>query len=433
MAQPETGHSQTESSRRDFLKKSSAGVAGGSLLGVLATGGVHASVNDTIKVGLIGCGGRGGGAAKDALLADPHVELTAMADAFPDRIENKLKELSRDKEVGQKVKVDPEQRFTGFDAYKQLLETDVEVVLLTTPPHFRPMHLKAAIAAGKHVFCEKPVAVDAPGVRSVLDTVAEAKKQNLAIVSGLCWRYDYGVRETMKRVLDGAIGRIVAIQENYLAGTLWYHQRESAWSDMEYQVRNWLYYTWLSGDHNVEQHVHSLDKAQWAMQDVPPIRAVGLGGRQVRTDERWGNIFDHHAVVYEYPGDVRMFAFTRQQDGCRNETEDYILGTEGQCRVLRNRITGKVNWRYDGPKPSMYQVEHDELFAGLRSGNIINNGDYMAKSTMVAILGRMATYTGQSITWEEAINSKEDFTPKKYEWGPVEFPKVAMPGITPFV
>jgi predicted dehydrogenase len=251
-------------------------------------------------------------------------------------------------------------------------------------------------------------------------------------VSGLCWRYDYGVRETMKRVLDGAIGDIVAIHENYLTGGLWHHGRQPGWSDMEWQIRNWLYFTWLSGDHNVEQHIHSLDKGCWAMHDEPPLRATGLGGRQVRTDPKYGNIFDHHAVVYEYPNDVKMFAFTRQQDGCSNDTNDYFIGTKGRANILRNVITGETTWRYDGPKPSMYQVEHNELFAAIRAGNPINNGRYMALSTMVAILGRMVTYTGKTITWDQAFNSKEDLTPPSYEFGPLPVPPVAMPGVTQF-
>ena len=223
-----------------------------------------------------------------------------------------------------------ERCFIGFDAYRKVIASGVDVVILTEPPHFRPDHLKAAIEAGKHVFCEKPVAVDAPGVRSVLATCEKAKEKNLSIVSGLCWRYHPGVRETMKRVLDGAIGEILAIQETYLAGTLWERPRQKEWTEMEFQMRNWYYFTWLSGDHNVEQHVHSLDKALWAMHDEPPLCTWGLGGRQVRTEAKFGDIYDHHAVAYEYPKGVTVYAYTRQQAGCPIDVSDIFHGTKGR-------------------------------------------------------------------------------------------------------
>jgi predicted dehydrogenase len=383
-----------------------------------------------LKVGLIGCGGRGTGAAANALKADTNVKLVAMGDAFPDRLQTSLENLQ--KVAKEKVEVPQEKRFTGFDAYKQVIGSGVDVVLLATPPHFRPMHLKAAVDAGLHVFCEKPVGVDAPGIRSVMATVEEAKKKNLSIVSGLCWRYDHGVRETMKRVLDGAIGEIVAIQENYNTGGLWNHGRKPEWSDMEWQVRNWLYFTWLSGDFNTEQHVHSLDKGSWAMLDTPPVRATGLGGRQVRVEEQWGNIYDHFAVVYEYETGAKLYSFCRQQNGCSNDTNDYFIGTKGRANILKNTIEGETTWRFDGPKPSMYQVEHDDLFASIRSGDAINNGHYMALSSMLAIMGRMTSYTGKTITWNEAINSQEDLSPASYEWGPLPVAPVAKPGITQF-
>ncbi|MCA9103635.1 MAG: Gfo/Idh/MocA family oxidoreductase [Planctomycetales bacterium] len=426
-------HSPFVASRRDFLRTSTA-VAGTSLAGLTLARSVHAAGDDTLKVGLIGCGGRGTGAAKQALNADDNVKLTAMGDVFRDHLDSSLANLEKQDDVAGKLDVAEDHKFTGFDAYQQVLDSDVDVVILTTPPHFRPAHLKAAIDAGKHVFCEKPVAVDATGVRSVIETCKAAKEKNLSLVSGLCWRYDNGVRETMQRVADGEIGDIVAIQENYLAGGLWKHARRPEWSDMEYQLRNWLYYTWLSGDHNVEQHVHSLDKAVWAMGDTPPVRAVGLGGRQARVEPIFGHIFDHHAVVYEWPNGVKMFAYCRQQDGCTTDVDDYILGTKGRATVLKNRIEGEKSWKYRGEKNNMYQTEHDELFASIRSGNPINNGHYMTVSTMVAILGRMATYTGKSITWDEAINSSEDLTPAAgYEWGPLEMPLVAVPGQTQLV
>ncbi len=437
-------------SRRDFLARSSAVAAAGSIAASFgAIPAVHAQGSEAVNVGLIGCGGRGSGAALNAMRADPNNRLTVMCDLFPDRLASARKALqaglSKD-DRGQQFRVTDDTAFSGFDGYKRVMDSDVKVVLLCTTPHFRPLHLKAAIDAGKHVFCEKPVAVDAPGVRSVMQTCEEAKKKNLAVVSGLCWRYDHGVRETIKRIQDGAIGDIIAIQENYLTSTLWHRgtrEEHPEWSEMEYQMRNWMYYTWLSGDHNVEQHIHSLDKALWLMGDKPPVAATGLGGRQVRTGPQWGNIYDHHAVVYEWAGrepgrDIRVFSFTRQMANCKNETEDIIFGTKGQAQVIKHEITaGGETWRYRGDKPSMYDVEHDELFKSIKDGRPINNGQYMCYSTMLAIMGRMATYTGQRVTWENAWNSTLDMTPKNYAWGPVELPpevlEIAMPGKTKLV
>ncbi|MBI3467564.1 MAG: Gfo/Idh/MocA family oxidoreductase [Planctomycetes bacterium] len=420
-------------SRRDFLRSSTAVAIAGSLVGTLSLSrSAHAAGDDLLRVGLIGCGGRGTGAAAQALNADDNVKLVAMGDTFGDHLQKSLANLQKQSALAGKIDVPPERQFVGFDAYKQVLDCGVDVVLLTTPPHFRPSHLKAAIDAGKHVFCEKPVAVDAPGVRSVLATCEEAKRKNLAVVSGLCWRYHTGKRETFKQIHDGAIGDIVAMQVSYNTGGLWMHARQPHWSDMEWQLRNWLYFTWLSGDHNVEQHVHSLDKAAWAMHDEPPVRAIGLGGRQVRTAAEFGHIFDHHAVVYEYANGVKLFAFCRQQDGCAVEVNDYFFGTKGRCDVMKHRITGEKEWRYQGAESNMYQNEHNELFASIRNGTPINNGLYMSRSTMLAILGRMATYTGQVITWDQAMASQEDLTPPSYEFGPLPTPPVAMPGITRF-
>ena len=332
-----------------------------------------------------------------------------------------------------RIVVDADRTFTGFDAYEKLLATDVDVVILATPPHFRPAHLKAAIAAGKHVFCEKPVAVDAPGVRSVLETTEAARAKNLAIVSGLCYRYDPPKRELIKRVHDGAIGDILAMQVSYNTGTLWSKPRQSDWSEMEFQLRNWLYFTWLSGDFNVEQHIHSLDKAAWAMKDEPPVRATGLGGRQVRVEEQWGNIFDHFSVVYEYANGVKLFAQCRQMGGCSVDVSDHLIGTKGSAEMMQATIEGPQAWRYHGPKPNMYDEEHRALFASIRSGSPLNNGVYMATSTMLAIMGRMAAYTGQTLTWDECLNSTENLTPARYDWGAITVPPVAKPGLTRFV
>ncbi len=421
------------STRRHFLQTSSAMLAGGAMAGSLAIGrSAHAAGSDILKVGLIGCGGRGSGAASNALNADPNIKIIAMADAFDDRLQASRARLA--KIGGERFDVPDERCFVGFDAYRQLIDIkDIDVVLMATPPHFRPMQYRYAVEAGKHIFIEKPVGVDAPGIRSVMETNELAKKKGISVVSGLCWRYDHGVRETIKRLLDGAVGQIVAIQENYNTGTLWHRGHKPEWSEMEYQMRNWMYFTWLSGDHITEQHIHSLDKASWLMGDKPPVRATGLGGRQVRTGEQWGNIFDHHAVVYEYANGVKVFSYTRQQAGATSDVEDYVLGSKGSAKVLKNEIQGEKKWRFRGAKPNMYDVEHKELFASIRAGKPIFNGDYMATSSMLAIMGRMVTYTGKTLTWDQCINSKLDLSPAKYEWADLEMRPVAMPGKTPFV
>ena len=423
----------TSSSRRTFLQQTTAAVVGGTLAATLGTARMaHASGSDILKVGLIGCGGRGKGAAVNAMNAEDNVRLTVLADLFPDHLENAKKELST--AIGQKYQVPDNQCFVGFDAYKQAMDTDVDVVLLTTSPHYRPLHLQAAVAAGKHIFCEKPVAVDPVGVRSVLATCEEAEKKGLNVVSGLCWRYDLGVRETINRIRDGAIGDLVATHENYLTGTLWLRERKPAWSEMEYQNRNWLYYSWLSGDHIVEQFIHSLDKSVWLMGDQPPKRCFGLGGRQVRIDPAYGNAYDHFAVCYEWENGVKTFAYTRQMKGCFQEVEDYIIGTKGRAQVLVKEQQGLINGQpvFTGKKPSMYDFEHKELFAAIRAGKPINNGRYMSISTMMAILGREACYTGSTLEYDAALKSDMRLGPTTYQWGDVPTEGIAIPGVTTF-
>ena len=441
----------TSPNRRQFLKSST--IAGGALLAANGiANGAFASGDDVLKIGLIGCGGRGTGAARQALNADPNVKLTAMGDVFVDRLEKSLGQL-RDpsnvsKEVIAKVAVPKENRFVGFDAYKKVLASDVDVVLLTTPPHFRPMHLKAAIAAGKHVFAEKPVAVDAPGVRSVLKTCAEAKKKKLSVVSGLCLRYDKGFQQLAKRIHDGEIGKVITMFANDYRGPIWMFPRKPEWSDMHWQMRNWYYFTWLSGDFNVEQHVHYLDTCAWAIGGYPE-RAVGMGGRQVRTGKEFGHIYDHHSVVYEYENGARFVSNTRQQRNCWRNMSAQVYGSKGTANFAERRnsifidsatpplskggqggVGNRRKWTYTGKHKNMYQVEHDLLFAGIRKGEPLNNGEYMAKSTLLAIMGRMATYTGKSVTWKQALASKERLGPTEYKWGDVKMPEVAVPGVT---
>ncbi len=423
--------------RRDVLKKATT-AAGGALAATLPfTSGVHAAGSDVLRIGLIGCGGRGTGAAAQALNADRNVQLIAMGDVFADRLEKSLTTLKGDEKVAGKVRVRPDHCFLGFDAYQKVLASGVDLVLLCTPPHFRPAHLQAAVAAGKHVFAEKPVAVDAPGVRSVLASCALARRKGLAVVSGLCLRYHHGFRETVRRLHGGTVGTIMALQANDYRGSNWAKPRQPGWTDMQYQMRNWYNFTWLSGDFNVEQHVHFLDVCAWVMNDEYPVRAVGMGGRQVRTGPEYGHIYDHFAVVYEYANGAKLFSNCRQQRGCKNDISAQVMGTKGRAELSERRkglaIHTDTAWVYAGPNNPMYQTEHDELFAGIRSGRPINNGDYMAKSTLLAITGRMAAYTGQVITWDMALNSKEDLSPPAYDWNvKLPVPPVAMPGITKF-
>jgi len=429
-------------SRRQFLQTSTAAGAGLLLSDRLVPSLYAGGTDETLRVGLVGCGGRGRGAAVQALTADPKARLVALADAFADYVEQSVPLLKKT-EVGDRVTVDAEHRFAGFDAYQKLIASGVDVVLLAAPPHFRPMHLKACIDAGKHVFAEKPVAVDAPGIRAVLAACEQARQKKLSVVSGLMNRYSRAIQETMKRIHDGAIGEVVAIQTTWNGGPPWFRNkdRQANWTEMEYQMRNWYPFTWLSGDHNVEQHVHSLDKAAWTLRDQPPQSAWGTGGRQIRLKPAIGNIYDHHCVTYEYDSGVRVYSHCRRQANCANDVSDLILGTKGRCVLNKHRIDGQTKWQYKGPNPLNFVAEHEALFASIRAGRPINNGLYMAQSTLWGILGRMVTYTGQKITWEEAMNSQEDLSPKSYAWDaePPILPDkdgnypIALPGVTKFV
>lgn len=411
--------------RRTFLKSTAAVGAVGATNAFLARS-AHAAGSDIIKVGLVGCGGRGNGAAKNAMTADPGCRLTAIAEVFYNRMEEGKKQLR--KSLGDQYEVPDDQCFTGWEALEQILATDIDVILLATPPGFRPAQMEAAVNAGKHVFCEKPVAVDPVGVRRVMAASEKAKEKGLSVVSGLCWRYDLGVKATMEKIHSGAIGEIVSIQENYLTSTLWLRNPQPDWTPMHRQVLNWLYYKWLSGDHIVEQFIHSLDKAMWLHHDVPPIKCYGSGGRQVRTSTDYGDIYDHFSVVYEWADGTRCFASTRQMSDCFNETEDFVFGTKGTAKVLANKISGQETWSYEGKKPSMYDLEHVALMNAIRRNEPINNGDYMCKSTMMAIMGREAAYSGQTITWDQMMASEMKLGPDKPTWGEAPAVEVPMPG-----
>jgi predicted dehydrogenase len=425
-------------SRRDFHRLSASLTAAGVAAydGLSLTRSAFAGAVDTIKVGLIGCGGRGTGAAKNALRADPGVRLTAVGDAFEDRLEIAVQSLSQIEDIATRVDLPKERQFVGFDAYQKVIDSGVDVVLLCTPPHFRPMHLKAAVAANKHAFVEKPVAVDAPGVRSVLATCEEARKRNRSIVSGLCLRYHNAFQEAARQIHSGAIGDVHTLQANDYRGPIWVRTRQPDWTDMHWQMRNWYYFTWLSGDFNVEQHIHFLDTAIWMFGNEYPIKAVGMGGRTVRDGKDHGNIYDHHSVVYEFKNGAKLFSNTRQMADCFTDLSVQVVGSKGRANLSERKkgvwIQGADPWTFTDETNDIYQTEHDDLFQSIRKGTAINHGEYMSKSTLLAIMGRMATYTGKSITWEMAMNSKQDLSPEKYEWGPLPSPEIARPGETEF-
>jgi predicted dehydrogenase len=425
----------TSTSRRVFLKRSTTAVAGGLLTGLSITHRAHAAGSSAIRVGLVGCGGRGTGAATQVLNADPGTKLVAMSDAFRDRLQTSIRNMKRQENIRDRVLVDADHQFTGFDGYRQVVESDVDVVLLTTPPHFRPMHFKACIEAGKHVFAEKPVAVDAPGVRSVLETTELARRKNLCVVSGLNGRYSPVSQEIIRRIHDGAVGEIVALHAARYGSGVWVRPREPGMTDMQYHMRNWYYFTWLSGDFNVEQFVHQIDRMAWVMKDRYPVRCYSTGGRQARTGPDHGHIFDHFSSVFEYPEGVRVFTTTRHQRGCTNESQTFVMGSRGIADMKTGTITGNNPWQAPRRgRVNSHQLEQDAFLAALRAGKVINNGDYMAKSTLMAIMSRMSAYTGRSLTWEQVLNSKEDLSPSGYTWD-AKPPKaeVAVPGVTKFV
>jgi predicted dehydrogenase len=424
-------------SRRTFLGASTTAAIGSAF----HIGNAQAAENDKkLKIALVGCGGRGTGAASQALRADKYIELVAMGDIAPDQIEKSLQNLKGAlKESPDKINMSDDRKFVGLDAIDKVLATDVDVVLLTTPPGFRAEHFEKAVKAGKHAFVEKPIGTDGPTVRRFLAAAKESKEKGLGCQSGFCWRSKYAERETQKRIRDGMIGDVRATYGTYLGNTPWVKPRQPGWTDLEYQLRNWMYFTWLSGDHLVEQAVHTVDKMCWTFNDIDPVSATAVGGRQQRVEEQYGQIYDHFAVQYEFPQGARGFIFCRQQQGCFNEVADHFLGTKGTVdqlsgRYNRIRTFGGDSWKYDGDNNDMYQTEHDEFFASLRAGKPLNYSDKIAHSTMVAIMGRMAAYTGQTVTWEDAVNSKESLRPaEKLEWNmKLDTPPVAIPGRTKF-
>ncbi len=420
--------------RRQFIAKSGAAVAAAAVASSAIQSAVYAGSTDTIKIGLVGCGGRGTGAAANALGADPNIKLVALGDMFKDQFDIALGSLMQTP-VASQVAVTDDHKYVGWDAYKGVIEAS-DVILLATPPHFRPVHVNAVIAAGKHCFCEKPVGVDALSVQSVMEAVKVAKDKNLNLVSGLCYRYDAAKQECIKRIHDGAVGQIRTLQANYLTTGLWYKPRKPEWTDFEWQLRDWLYFYWLSGDQVVEQHIHSLDKALWIMQDVPPKKVIASGGRACRTQPQYGNVYDHFNSIFEWENGVKCYSGCRQWSGPEQialEVSDWVYGTDGIANVQQQRITGKNPFRKPDSHINMYDAEHQALFSAIRSGNTINNGDYMCKSTLMGIMARQSAYTGKMVTWDQVMSSKEDLRPAKYEFGPFEVPPIAVPGITKWV
>jgi len=383
--------------------------------------------SDRIRVGLIGCGGRGTGAAFDSANSAEGVEIVAMGDLFEDRLKGSRDSL---KSLGDKYKVTDATCFVGWDAYQKVIASDVDLVILATPPGFRPQHFRAAIEGGKNVFMEKPVAVCPTGVRTVIAAADSAKEKGLAVVAGTQRRHQDSYRETIKRIHDGEIGKVVAAECYWNQGGLWNNGRKPQWSDTEWQIRNWLYFTWLSGDHIVEQHVHNIDVINWVM-GGPPSKAFGSGGRQSRTDSSYGHIYDHFSIEFEYPDGTRVQSRCRQIDGCTSRVSEYVWGTAGAADP-GGYLKGKSEFQYKG-EMNPYVQEHTDLIASIRAGKPLNEGRQIAESVLTAIMGRMSAYTGQEVTWEKAMQSKLDLTHDGAQFGALQVDAVAIPGKTPLV
>lgn len=428
--------SQNKTTRRNFLKTSTVLTGGAMLSGLPLAQAAHSLVDDTIKIALVGCGGRGTGAAVQALLSKQNVKLVAMADAFQNKVDEAYKNITADDlqdiigvegSVKNRVDVPEDRKFVGFDAYKKAIAL-ADVVILATPPGFRPAHFEEAIKRGKQVFMEKPVAVDGPGIRRVLAAAEEAKRKKLNVVVGLQRHYQTEYRQWIDKIQDGAIGEIITSRVYWNMGALWIHPRKKGQTEMEYQMDNWYYFNWLCGDHIVEQHVHNLDVSNWAKQAYP-VRAYGSGGRQVRIGKETGEIFDHHVVEYEYADGSRMFSQCRQIPGTKDSVTEAFHGTKGTApapgKILSRK--GKSLMNHDAKNdPNPYQVEHDELFAAIAKGEYkFADAENAAKSTLTAIMGRLATYSGQLVEWDAALNSQVNLMPEMLDWN--ASPKV-LPG-----
>ena len=403
--------------RRTFLRS-------GTLAAAALAGNVDAKASEpTLKVGLVGCGGRGTGAAENVLQSAPNVEITALADVFPERIEKCRKVLS----ANEGFKVDDSRCFPGLNGYARLLECDVDYVLFCTPPAFRPEHLEAAVAAGKHSFVEKPVAVDPVGVRRVVEAGKKARAKGLGVLAGTLHRYDRKHRETVRRIHDGQIGDVRAVRSMRLGSGLWTYERKEGQSDIEWQIRNWPYFDWLSGDFIVEMHIHQLDVVDWILK-ARPVSAIGVGGRQARVEPIYGNIYDHFSVDYEYPGGITSTHLGRQMNGTADRTEIRVVGSKGVALLHAGVIQGENPWRFEGVSPNGYIQEHTEFIASVRAGAPINDAEQVAESTLTTILGREAAYTGRKITRDEMLKSGLELGPRVVAFGPHEVRPVPIPG-----
>ena len=434
-----------KNTRRTFCKQTAAATTGilASTLPLDAMSNVYD--NKKLKLALIGCGGRGSGAAVQALTADDKVELYAMADAFRDRIDSSLNGIKEHFDGSKNIDVQEKNMFTGFDAYKKAIDL-CDVVILTTPPGFRPLHFEYAINNDKHVFMEKPLATDAPGIRKVLEVAKIAKDKKLNVVVGLQRHYQDKYITLYNKVVNGDIGKIVSGQVYWNDGGVWVKKRKPSQSELEYQMRNWYYFTWLCGDHILEQHIHNIDVANWFIGDYP-ISAQGMGGREVRNGIDHGQIFDHHFVEFTYASGAVISSQCRHQTGTASRVDEVFQGSNGSVVTGKGEMTdlsGNIKYKYPNKwneDPNPYQVEHDKLFQSIRNNEVINDVEYGAKSTMTAIMGRMATYTGKKITWDQAINSKEMLVPNNLTWNstPPTLPDdngkylVAIPGKTQFI
>ena len=407
-----------ETSRRDFLKDSASALGGLSI-----ASSAYAAGSDIIRVGVIGCGGRGTAAATNAMNADKGVRIAAMGDLLMDRAQEK-RNMLKVKRPDQ-VTVDLDHCFSGYDCYKKVIENS-DVVIIANAAKFHPLHMTAAIQAGKHVFVEKPHAIDPAGIKVVRAACELAKQKRLCVVSGLHSRYHPGYQETVKRIHDGAIGDIVSIEENFLRPPYVLYPRKPGLTEVEWQGSNQYHFHWLSGDDVPQSLVHNLDRASWALREQPPVKCHGMGGRSTLRGEIYGSVFDHHAVVYQYAGGVRLYAFCRTIPECYNEVSSIILGTKGRCDIVKMTIAGETNWVYQKSrdKNDAYDIEHEVMFKALRSGSLINNGDYMARSTLIGIMGQISCYTGKEVTWEQINASDFYFAPKPEDVRPDMEPPV---------
>ncbi|WP_165235599.1 Gfo/Idh/MocA family protein [Aquisphaera insulae] len=434
---PSNSRSRGESTRRAFVKETATATAAAGIAGVMAAGGVHAAGSDVIRVGIVGCGGRGTGAAGDAMAADPGVRVVAIGDLFRDRVESSRSLLRSDKP--EQVQVDDAHCFVGLDAYRKVIDS-VDYVIIACAAKFHAMYLKAGIEAGKHVFVEKPHAIDPLGVQVVRQATALAKQKNVGILSGLMSRFWPMIGETVRRVQDGQIGEIVSIEENFIRGPYGQIAHPKGLREIEAQYANQYRFSWLCGDDVVQSLVHNLDRATWALKETPPVKCHGLAGRSGPQD-LLGDVFDHHSVVYHYANGVKLYAFCRTTNNCYNEDSSLIHGTKGVASLKSGVITGQKPWRYSGPNVSPYVIEHAEFIKSIRAGRPLNCGDYAARSTLVAIMGQLSCYSGQEVTWDDVSRSEYFYAPRPeactWEMAPPTrpdakgvYPVCAVPGTT---